>query len=127
MFCFVFFSLQEVCSELHGKPFFCLFFLVSHLAAWLRLWAASSLLWAGFNRGEGRGGDYTSQEAPLWPCLPSVALSRAGGTNSQLSLGTSSHGAKVRDEDRQVPADGHQPLHHGKQATSGERISEKLG
>lgn len=81
----------------------------------------------GFNNQAGggasaRGGDYTSREALLWPCLPLVetqALSRAGGTNRQLSLGTSSHGTEVRDKDHQVPAAGDQPLCHGEQAGLG--------
>lgn len=62
------------------------------------------------------------REALLWPCLPLVetqALSRAGGTSCQLSLGTSSHGTEVRDEDHQVPAAGDQPLCDGEQASLG--------
>lgn len=91
------------------------------------------LPWRGFNNQAGggasaRGGDSTSWEAPLWPCLPLVetqALSRARETNCQLSLGTSCHGTEVWDEEHQVPAAGDQPLCHGKQAGLGGSLQNR--
>jgi len=53
------------------------------------------------------------------------ALSRAGGTNCRLSLGTSSDGTEVWDEDHQVPAAGDQPLCDGEQAGLGGSLQNR--